>query len=195
MDWRLYRAVYDLSLDHHWLGSLFHGIEQASIPFMIVATVGLWLLARPGASRKWKLAAAGGLLAAGVALAINRLIAALWFRERPFLAHRIAHPWINSHDASFPSDHASASFAIAFAVLFLDPLAGALFLFFALVIAVGRLLIGAHYPGDVAAGLLVGAFSAVVVTRLARPVVRVLVAAVERVTDPLLRPFWRSSAA
>lgn len=195
MDWRLYRAIYDLSLHHRWLGSLFHGLEQASIPFMVVVTLGLWLLARPGASRKWKLAAADGLLASAVALAINRIIAALWFRERPFLAHRIAHPWINSHDASFPSDHASASFAIAFAVLFLDPVVGALFLFFALVIAVGRLLIGAHYPGDVGAGLLVGAFSAAIVMRLARPLVRVVVARLERITDPILRPLWRRQGA
>lgn len=195
MDWRLYHAIYGVSLRHHWLGSLFHGLEQASIPFMVVVTMSLWLFARPGASRKWKLAAAGGLLASGVALAINRIIASLWFRERPFLAHRIAHPWINSHDASFPSDHASASFAIAFAILLLDPVVGALFLFFALVIAVGRLLIGAHYPGDVAAGLLVGAFSAAVVMRLARPLVPFVVARVERVTDPVLRPLWRSRGA
>lgn len=195
MDWRLYHAIYGVSLRHHWLGSLFHGLEQASIPFMVVVTMSLWLFARPDASRKWKLAAAGGLLASGVALAINRIIASLWFRERPFLAHRIAHPWINSHDASFPSDHASASFAIAFAILLLDPVVGALFLFFALVIAVGRLLIGAHYPGDVAAGLLVGAFSAAVVMRLARPLVPFVVARVERVTDPVLRPLWRSRGA
>lgn len=191
MDWRLYRAVYGLSLHHHWLGSLFHAIEQASIPFMVVATVALWLLARPGANRKWKLAAAGGLLASGVALATNRVIAALWFRERPFLAHRIAHPWINSHDASFPSEHASASFAIAFAILFLDPLVGALFLVFALIIAVGRVLIGAHYPGDVGAGLLVGGFAAVLVMRLARSLLAYVVGLVERATDPLLRPLWR----
>jgi undecaprenyl-diphosphatase len=191
VDWRIYRAIYEVSLHHHWLGSLFHGIEQASIPFMVVATIGLWLFARPGANRKWKLAAAGGLLASGVALAINRVIATLWFRERPFLTHPIAHPWINSHDASFPSDHASASFAIAFAILFLDPLVGGVFLIFALIISLGRLLIGAHYPGDVGAGLLVGAFAAVIVMRLAQPVVRSLVRLVERATDPLLRSLWR----
>jgi hypothetical protein len=50
--WRLHRAIYDLSLDHHWLGSLFHRLEQASIPFMVVVTMGLWLFARPGASSK-----------------------------------------------------------------------------------------------------------------------------------------------
>jgi undecaprenyl-diphosphatase len=140
-------------------------------------------------------AAAGGLLASGVALAINRIIVSLWFRERPFLAHRIAHPWIRSHDASFPTDHASASFAIAFAVLFIDPVVGALFLFFAILIAVGRLLIGAHYPGDMGAGVLVGAFAAAIVLKIAKPLVQFAVARVERITDPILRPLWRSQGA
>lgn len=191
MDWRLYKDVYEVSLHHHWVGSLFHGIEAASIPFMVVVTCAVWLLARPGGSRKWKLAAGSALVSAGVALLVNRIIVAAWFRPRPFVTHHIAHPWINSTDASFPSDHASASFAIAFAMLMLDPVAGAVFLVFAVVISVGRLFIGAHYPGDVAAGLLIGAVSAVVVVRLARPLVAWAVALVERVTDPLLRPLWR----
>jgi membrane-associated phospholipid phosphatase len=65
------------------------------------------------------------------------------------------------------------------------------FLVFAVVIAVGRLFIGAHYPGDVAAGLAVGALSALVVVRLGRPVVAYAVKIVERFTDPVLRPLWR----
>jgi undecaprenyl-diphosphatase len=191
VDWRLYKAIYDVSLHHHWVGSLFHGIEAASIPFMVVVTCALWLLAPPGGSRKWKLAAGSALISAGVALAVNRILAAIWFRQRPFLAHHIAHPWISSRDASFPSDHASASFAIAFAVLTFQPVAGGVFIVFALVIAVGRLFIGAHYPGDVAAGVLVGAASAILVVRAGRPVVGLAVRLVERVTDPLLRPIWR----
>src|SRR5204863_9666964 len=89
--------------------------------------------------------------------------------SRPYEAHRISHPWSSSTDASFPSDHASASLAIAFAVLAFDPLAGAIFLVAALLIAVGRVLVGAHYPGDVGASLLVAAGSALLVVRLARP--------------------------
>ena len=195
MDWRLYRAIYDVSLHHHWLGSLFSDVESASIPFMVVVTVGLWLLARPGANPKWKLATVSALGSAALALAVNRFIADLiWHRDRPYQTHAIAHPWTSSTDASFPSDHASASFAIAFAVLLFDPLAGALFLVAAVVIAVGRLFIGAHYPGDVGAGLLVGLVSALVVSKLLRPVVRVLADRVGRLTDPLLAPLWRLSA-
>jgi undecaprenyl-diphosphatase len=162
-----------------------------SIPFMVVVTCALWLFARPGGSRKWKLAAGGGLVSAGVALAVNKVISSIWFRRRPFVAHHIAHPWINSTDASFPSDHSSASFAIAFAVLMLDPIAGAIFLVFAVIIAVGRLFIGAHYPSDVAVGVVIGALSALLVVRLGRPLVTFAVKLVERVTDPLLRPLWR----
>ena len=195
MDWRVYKAIYEVSLHHHWVGTLFSDVEKASIPFMVAITVGLWLLARPGGSRKWKLAATSGLASAALALLVNRVIShEIWHRDRPYLDHRIAHPWSNSTDASFPSDHASASFAIAFAVLMLDPLAGAIFLVFAVVIAIGRLFIGAHYPGDVGAGFLVGLASALVISKLLRPVVAWLVRQVERLTDPVLRPIWRAAS-
>jgi undecaprenyl-diphosphatase len=191
MDWRIYKAIYDVSLQHHWVGSLFNGIEKASIPFMVVVTVALWLLARPGGSRKWKVAATSGLAAAALALIANRVIASIWHRDRPFQDHTIRHPWSSSHDASFPSDHASASFAIAFAVLMIDTLAGALFLLAAAVIGIGRIFIGAHYPSDVGAGILVGLGAALIVVKLARPLISLLVRLVEKLTDPLLRPLWR----
>jgi undecaprenyl-diphosphatase len=191
MDWRLFHAIYSLSLHHHWLGSLFHGIEQASIPFMVVATAALWLFARPGGDRKWKLAAGSGFAAAAVAFVGNFVIHSIWDRPRPYETHAIAHPWSSSTDASFPSDHASIAIAIAFAVLAFDVSAGAVLLVAAALIAVGRVFIGAHYPGDILASLVVAAVAAAVVVRLARPVVGVVVRAVERLTDPLLRPLWR----
>ena len=191
MDWRSYKAIYEVSLHHHAIGTAFSDIEKVSIPFMLVVTVGLWLLARPGGSEKWKLASVSALGSAALALGINRLISSeIWDRQRPYLAHHIAHPWISSHDASFPSDHASATFAIAFAVLAFDAVAGGIFLFFALVISVGRLFIGAHYPGDIAASVLVGLGSALVVAWLARPAVAWLVGHVQRLTDPVLAPIW-----
>ena len=193
MDWRIFHAIYSLSLHHHWLGSAFHAIEQASLPFVAVATVGLWLLARPGGDRKWKLAAANGLAAAAVAVVVNLVIHSIWDRPRPYESHTISHPWSSSTDASFPSDHASASLAIAFAVLAFDAVAGALFLAAALLIAVGRLLVGAHYPGDIAASVLVAAGAAALVVKLGRPVVTSIVRLVERVTDPVLRRLGRSA--
>ena len=191
MDWRTYKAIYDVSLHHHWLGSLFHGIEAASIPFMVVATGALWFLSRPGGDRRWKLATGSGFAAAAVAFVVNYVIHSAWDRPRPYESHAIRHPWSVSTDASFPSDHASVALAIAFAVLAFDLTAGSVLLVAAILIAVGRVLIGAHYPGDVLASLGVALVAAFVVVRLARPVVDRVVRLVERISDPLLRPLWR----
>ena len=193
MDWRLYKAIYGVSLHHHWLGSTFNVIEQASIPVMLLLVVALWLLARPGADRKWKLAAGSGLAAAALAVVVDQIIHAVHDRARPYEAHQISHPWTSKTDPSFPSDHASASLAIAFAVLMFDPLAGVVFVVVAVFIAVGRILNGAHYPGDVLASFAVAAIAAVVVVRLGRPVVAFCVRLAERLTDPLVRPLWRSN--
>jgi undecaprenyl-diphosphatase len=192
VDWRLYKAIYDISLDHHWVGDVFNVIEKASIPAMVVATIALWFFARPGGDRKWKLAAGSALAAAALAIVVDQVIYAIHDRARPYEAHRISHPWTNKTDPSFPSDHASASLAIAFAVLMFDPIAGAVFLVAAVLIALGRILIGAHYPGDVLASLVIAAVSALVVVRLGRPVVVWSARLVERATDPLVRPLRRS---
>ena len=191
MDWRLTHGIYSLSLHHHWLGTFFSDVEKASIPFMVVATSALWLLDRPGATRKWKLAAGSALTSAGLALLINVVLHTLWDRPRPYETHNISHPWSTSTDASFPSDHASASLAIAFTLLAFDLPVGIAFLLVAVLIAVGRVFVGAHYPGDVAASVVVAAVSAVVVVRFGRSLVAFLVRIVERVTDPVLRPLWR----
>jgi undecaprenyl-diphosphatase len=191
LDWRFYHAVNTFVSHHSWLGRGVSDFEQAMLPIFVVATLALWLFDRPGAGRRWKLASASALASAAVALIVNRIIAAIWDRPRPFESHHVTYVYGRSHDPSFPSDHASATFAIAFAVLMFDRLVGSLFLAAAVLVAAGRVLIGVHYPGDVLAGLLVGLAAAIVVVRLARPLLAFLVRIVERVTDPLLAPLWR----
>jgi undecaprenyl-diphosphatase len=192
MDYRIYHAINDFFADHRWLAHVFSAIEQVGPVLFGVAAVGLWVLARPGSGIRWKLASASALASGALALLVNRLVATLWDRPRPYEAHAGAHVWgSRSHDPSFPSDHASAAFGIAFAVFFFDRIAGALFLFAATLIAAGRVFVGAHYPADVLAGFAVGLACAVVVVRLARPLLASCVRLLERLTDPLLAPAWR----
>lgn len=195
MDYRLYHAINRFVADNAWLGRAGSAFEKWAVPVYAVAVVMLWLLARPGGSSKWKLASASGLAAGALALLVNQAIGKAWARERPFAAHPSAHVWGGrSHDPSFPSDHASAAFAIAFAILLFDRLAGALFLVAALLIAVGRVVVGAHYPADVAAGLVVGLVCALFVVRLGRPLLVALVRLTSRLTDPILAPIWKTGA-
>jgi undecaprenyl-diphosphatase len=192
IDYRIYHAINRFVSDHAWLGTDLAVLEKWAVPVVAVATFALWLLARPGGDRKWKLASSSALAAAALGLLVNQLIGKLWHRPRPFATHPSAHVWgSRSHDPSFPSDHASAAYAIAFAIFLYDRLVGSVFLAAATVIAVGRVFIGAHYPADVAAGLLVGLACALLVARLAGPLLVQLVRRTERITDPLLSPLWR----
>jgi|SRR5450631_697241 membrane-associated phospholipid phosphatase len=65
--------------------------------------------------------------------------------------------------ASFPSSHAIASFALAFAVTALWPRARAAMIVYAILIAASRLVLLAHHPSDVVAGALTGIVGAMFV--------------------------------
>lgn len=60
----------------------------------------------------------------------------------------------NTKGHSLPSRHTACAFAVAFAWLSMFPPAGAVFLVFAVLIAVSRPLIGVHFPFDAAAGFV-----------------------------------------
>src|SRR5262245_47902414 len=115
-----------------------------AVPLYAAATIGLWFLDRPYGPRKWKLASASAVIGAGVALLANQVISHLWDRPRPFLTHHASTQLLAapSPDPSFPSDHAAAAFAIAFAVLAFSRWGGALFLAVAVLIGVSRIALG-----------------------------------------------------
>jgi undecaprenyl-diphosphatase len=56
---------------------------------------------------------------------------------------------------SFPSAHATSSFAVATAMCRVDPATSAAFLV-AIALALGRPYLGMHYPSDVLAGIVLG---------------------------------------
>ena len=58
MDWRVYHAINVWVSHHEWVGRVFRYVESDGTALIAVAAVALWLAARPGADRKWKLVAA-----------------------------------------------------------------------------------------------------------------------------------------
>ena len=191
MDYRLYHAVNNFMAENRWLAHAVNDVQSVVVVLIASAAFALWLLGRPGGSRLWKLASASALASAAVALLVNQLIAQVWHRPRPYESHPALYHLSKSHDPSFPSDHASAAFAIAFAVFLFDRVVGTFFLAVAVLIGLGRVLTGAHYPGDVLAGGAVGLLAALVVVYLGRRVLAWAVRLVERVTDPIVAPAWR----
>jgi undecaprenyl-diphosphatase len=123
--------------------------------------VGLALAAAGGPRYAWLLG-----LGAASAAALSQVLKRLFCRPRPpcgiggFSAlHTIPDAF------SFPSGHTAAAFAVAFALSGEGSGIALLTLGLAFGIAVSRIYLGAHYPLDVAAGVLVGA-GAGIATRL-----------------------------
>src|SRR4029079_1331560 len=91
--------------------------------------------------------AALAVAASGVALAFAAALSRIVDRPRPFVAHPQIHAFLaHAADPSFPSDHATAAFAIPAVLLVRFGRPALPVLAAAIVLAVSRVLIGLHYP-------------------------------------------------
>jgi membrane-associated phospholipid phosphatase len=104
----------------------------------------------PSRRESWLICAALG----PVAIALNYAVKLAVRRPRPVLEGL---PPLGGAPSSlsFPSAHATSSFAVATAMCRVDPATSAAFLV-ALALALGRPYLGMHYPSDVLAGAVIG---------------------------------------
>ncbi|GAC1532258.1 MAG: phosphatase PAP2 family protein [Acidimicrobiales bacterium] len=118
-------------------------------------------------------------LAALIALAVNQGIGHLVRRPRPYVTHPHVHVLIaKTSDFSFPSDHTVVAAAVAGALFLASIRLGVISAALAVVMAFARVYVGAHYPGDVFAGLVIGSIIAIVLWPFASRLLRPLVAGI-----------------
>jgi undecaprenyl-diphosphatase len=156
----------------HWLNawagqnavvdSLMTLITAAAVPCLVFAVAVQWWFPRPDRSTRHVVVAAG--LSFLLGLGLNQLVLQFVHRARPYDAG-VTHLLIDrSADFSFPSDHATAGFAIAAAFLLHGmPRRGLVFSAAAALAAVSRVYLGTHYMSDVLGGALTGVVAAAVV--------------------------------
>jgi undecaprenyl-diphosphatase len=158
MDFTLYKAVNGFAFHHDAFEDVLRFFAQDA-QYLFIALLAVLFLS----TGRWRSEnARHGVVAAGfsalLGLGINQLIIDVWARPRPYVAHpAAAHLFVApSHDPSFPSDHATAAFAIAVSIWLRNRTVGWLALAMAAVVAVARVAVGVHYPGDVIAGAAIG---------------------------------------
>jgi len=137
------------------------------------------------------------LATALLALLVNFAIAASWYHPRPFelaVGHQLLP---HAAETSFPSDHATVLFAIAFGLI----QAGAarfwsgIALLAAVIVAWARIYVGIHWPLDMAGSLTIALIGAWVIGRFSRRDVwksarRALVRFADLVVNALRIPTW-----
>lgn len=130
------------------------------IVFLTVAALMLILLYK----RQWQpVFWFGGALVSSV---VFLLIAAhLYVDHRPFVDHHVTQLIAHAAGKSFPSDHTTATAAMAFGLLLLTPFRkiGVLVLAAAVLIGFSRIFVGVHYPVDILGGIVTGALGGLVV--------------------------------
>jgi undecaprenyl-diphosphatase len=100
---------------------------------------------------------------------ITRGLKHLVGRERPYVARPEPEPLLTPDlDLSFPSGHASTSFAGATLLALLLPSFAIPFYVLAALIAWSRVYVGVHYPLDILAGAMLGVGVALLATALLR---------------------------
>lgn len=162
LDAALTRAINSLAGHAVPLDLLMIGVSKIGVPLLVLAVAGQWWRGQSRQHTRHVLLAAGFSFLLG--LALNQVILLFVHRMRPYdadVTHLLIAP---SADFSFPSDHATATFAIAatFLVFGMRRL-GLWFLGAAALMIFSRVYVGTHYVSDVLGGAATGIIAAMLV--------------------------------
>src|SRR6476646_7126516 len=151
MDWNVLHTLNDYLFHHDMVEDPLLFYINVSEALFVATLAVVFILAHGARHAAWRRATVAAVLSAGLALAIGKVISEAVDRARPFVAdphgvHLFSAP---APDPGFPSDHATAAFAIAVAILLRKRGWGIVAVIAATVLSVGRVALGIHYPSDV----------------------------------------------
>ncbi len=135
--------------------SLYLSISAAKYSIVLLAAIVLWRWLR-GNSRD-RSVVVHIVLAVVPALAINYLFGLAFFHPRPFMIGLGQTYLAHAPEASFPSDHATFMWTIAFGMLYWSPARPSswIAMLLAALTSWARVFLGVHFPFDIAGSMAV----------------------------------------
>ena len=189
---------------NYWLFSLINGMANWSvlldalmilssklIPYLYILILG-WLYVKGFRQGNFKLR--GESFATGVLLVLcligSFILGSMFYENRPFVDHQVNLIVSHAADASFPSDHAVGTMAIASGILFYHWSLGTKMVYGSILVGFSRVFVGNHYPGDIlGAFILVWIITAVYNKTIRRGVVRAYKRLDKRLMEAYIRRF------
>ena len=151
MNETLFLYINSFAGNNHIL-DLFFIISAKAMPYIFIGIeVWLYFIA------KRKTEAIFAFYSVVIGLFISQIIGIFYFHNRPFMDNLGVQLIHHQAENSFPSDHTTFLFAIAFSYLFfkLKKLA-VISLILAFLGGIARVYVGVHYPFDIMGGIFVG---------------------------------------
>jgi undecaprenyl-diphosphatase len=162
MDHTIFRWINNLALHVSWANGTVKLYAKAGIAIFAALLILAYLDARRRDDHQMLATVVWTGGAALAALGIAQLIGRSVDRARPYESMKNVHLLVaRTTDFSFPSDHATVAGAVAAGLLLASRRWGTVAAVAAVAMAFARVYVGAHYPGDVVAGLAVGGIVAV----------------------------------
>ncbi len=92
-----------------------------------------------------------------ISYVLFKILKILFHTDRPFIVFTQIHSLFFESGFAFPSGHATTFAALAFSIFFINKKAGYIFMVFALLIGLARIVAGVHFPIDILGGFILGA--------------------------------------
>ncbi len=192
LDTRIFYDINNFARDTPWLHPVVAGYANDGVVLFAIILIAGWWIARRANDLSAVTTAVWAPLGVLAAVAINQPIADSINATRP--CNALPHIVVLhcNTDGGFPSDHAMMAGAVTAGVWLVNRRLGVVAAIAAAVMAWARVYVGAHYPQDVVAGLVLGAALSVAGYFLARPMLSWLVL---RTNKTRLRPLVAAAPA
>jgi undecaprenyl-diphosphatase len=186
MDFRAFHWINRLQVHTGWANGFFRLYAKDGVVLFAAVLLAGWWVSRSRGDLAGVAGSVWASVAALIGLAANQVIGGWVDRARPYASHPGVHLLVaRTKDFSFPSDHSVVAGAVAVGLLFVDRQVGIVGAVLAVLMAFARVYVGAHYPGDVLAGMAIGGAIAALGDR---PAVAVLMPLARRAARSPLRP-------
>ncbi len=166
----IFDAINDLANHGVIPDDLAKWASQYLLYAIVVVVAGLWFVGRGAEKDANRRAILEGVFSAVIGLGIVAIIQHFYQHPRPFVVRNDVDLLVShSADPSFPSEHVIVASALAGALIWNRRWPGIPLLCGALAIGFARVMVGIHYPADVAAALVLGLGISWVVSWMSAP--------------------------
>ncbi len=157
-DLPIFRFFFGLTGHHGWLDGIFIFVGEWSA-YLLGAVFIFYLFSRKGFKKRlWFFSSAviPAIISRGIIAALMQFFIV---SPRPSVALNLQPLFNHSVSNSFPSGHMSFFIPLGLAIFYENKKAGLIFLFFTVLMGIGRVAGGAHWLSDILAGIVAGVVS------------------------------------